>query len=210
MVEFVPASRGGRQGVGWWGDGFRLASCSLGWGRNSLTCKHRVAMRINRHGLGNAGWPSSLYENGSSLCWFPPSADSLPLPGQSPGLMAVPKGEGKNTTEHKGNEADTHPACSPQPQPSLPYPAQPSRLQNREQQVSRGRLLPILSVPRGQVALKGPPCAPLKALSQALERAPGQVSHQQCASGGSPSKLSTEIGFFPHKRSRTQKSPITS
>lgn len=28
---------------------------SLGWGGNPLTCKHRAARRISRHGLGNAG-----------------------------------------------------------------------------------------------------------------------------------------------------------
>lgn len=112
--------------------------------------------------------------------------------------MDVAKGDGKNTTECKGNGDDTHPACSPQPQPALPCPAQPWRLQNREQLVSRGRLLPVYSAPGGLMAMEGPPyiVPPGSSVPKSWKRTSGQVSHQQHASSVSPLKLGTEVGFF--------------
>lgn len=83
----------------------------------------------------------------------------------------------------------THSAFSPQPQSTLPCPTI-----EVADQVSRGRLLPVYSVPREQMALKGIPV--VHPTWKFCHQAPGQMSQQQHASRVSPSKLGTEVGFF--------------
>lgn len=86
----------------------------------------------------------------------------------------MPKRDGKNTTELKGNGDDTHPACSRQPQPALPCPTIEVAEEGTTGQ-QRQAAPHLLSQWRAD-GPEGPTMRPTwKFCHQALERAPGQV-----------------------------------